>query len=76
VLLETRDRSELRAALLRVRAAQPRIDAAAVRIDTLCGRSDRPTTYRLCLFVPTPGSPTPGSPSPVSPSPGRGPGEG
>ncbi|MDQ0684351.1 hypothetical protein QF032_003350 [Streptomyces achromogenes] len=71
VLLETRDRSELRARLLRLRTEQPCVDAAAVRVDTLCGRSDRPTTYRLCLFVPTPRSPTPGSPSP-----GRGPGRG
>ncbi|MDX3309826.1 hypothetical protein ACWGH3_24785 [Streptomyces sp. NPDC054884] len=60
VLLETRDRSELRSVLLRLRAAQPRIDAAAVRADTLCGRSDRPTTYRLSLFVPTPGPRSPG----------------
>jgi hypothetical protein len=57
VLLETRDRSELRAALLRLRAARPGLDAAAVRIDTLCGRSDRPTAYRLSLFVPTPERP-------------------
>ncbi|MEH0544852.1 hypothetical protein QA802_17710 [Streptomyces sp. B21-105] len=59
MLLETRDPSELRATLLRMRAEQPCVDAAAVRVDTLCGRSDRPTAYRLSLFVPAPGPPPP-----------------
>ncbi|MDX3576097.1 hypothetical protein [Streptomyces sp. FL07-04A] len=72
MLLETRDRSELRAMLLRLRAAQPPIDPAAVRIDTLCGRSDRPTGYRLSLFLPAPAPAPPGPATPGPPMPGRG----
>ncbi|MFI6037485.1 hypothetical protein ACIBBD_25575 [Streptomyces sp. NPDC051315] len=52
VLFETRDESEWRAHMRRLRASDTRIDWTAVRVDTLCGRLTQPTTFRLSLFVP------------------------
>ncbi|WP_326704448.1 hypothetical protein [Streptomyces cyaneofuscatus] len=54
VLSETRDASEHRAYVRRLRAEGSGIDWSAVRVDTLCGRLKQPTTYRLSLFVPNP----------------------
>ncbi len=54
MLFETQEESEWRAHLRGLRAAGGEIDWAMTRIDTLCGRSSRPTTYRLSLFVPDP----------------------
>ncbi len=54
MLFETRDASEHRAYIRRLRAEGSGIDWSAVRVDTLCGRLKQPTTYRLSLFVPNP----------------------
>lgn len=54
MLSETRDASEHRAYVRRLRAEGSGIDWSAVRVDTLCGRLKQPTTYRLSLFVPNP----------------------
>ncbi|WP_318207973.1 hypothetical protein [Streptomyces sp. SJL17-1] len=55
----TKDESEWRAELRRLRTEEPGLDRDAVRLDTLCGRSTHPTTYRLSVFVahPTPEQP-------------------
>lgn len=59
VIFETRDPAEWRARLARLRAGDEPVDGSTVRVDTLCGRSTRPTTYRLSRFVPfIPGEPT------------------
>ncbi|WP_330461229.1 hypothetical protein OIB37_32805 [Streptomyces sp. NBC_00820] len=52
MIFETRDESELRARLWRLREA--RVDRSMIRIDTLCGRLALPTTYRLSRFVTDP----------------------
>lgn len=52
VLFETRDESEWHAHIRRLRASGTRLDRTAMRVDTLCGRLERPTTFRLSLFVP------------------------
>lgn len=52
MILETRDKAELRGHLRRLREA--RIDGSMIRIDTLCGRLGQPTTYRLNRFVADP----------------------
>ncbi|MFI0780129.1 hypothetical protein [Streptomyces sp. NPDC021212] len=56
VIFETQDAAEWRARPARMWAGQEPVDWSSVRVDTLCGRSTRPTTYRLSRFVP--GEPT------------------
>lgn len=46
---ETRDKSELRAHLRRLR--EERADGPTIRIGTLCGRLEQRTTYRLSRFT-------------------------
>ncbi|APE22398.1 MULTISPECIES: hypothetical protein [Streptomyces] len=48
----TRDESEWRAELGRLRTEEPDLDWDAIRVDMLCGRSTHPTTYQLSVFVP------------------------
>ncbi|MER8230628.1 hypothetical protein [Streptomyces sp. NPDC094049] len=52
VLFETRDESEWRAHIRRLRAGPERIDWTSTRVDVLCGRLERATTYRLSRFAP------------------------
>ncbi|MFD8818120.1 hypothetical protein ACFV23_43200 [Streptomyces sp. NPDC059627] len=52
-VFETQDESEWRALLHRLRNSEERIDWTNARLDVLCGRLERPTTYRLSVFVPT-----------------------
>ncbi|MFI0822476.1 hypothetical protein ACH4TX_43715 [Streptomyces sp. NPDC021098] len=56
VVFETQDAAALRAQLVRLRGGDAPVDVSTVRVDTLCGRSTRPTTYRLSRFVRDPGS--------------------
>ncbi|WP_310726735.1 hypothetical protein [Streptomyces sp. N2A] len=52
VIVETRDETEMRTQLHRLREAG--IEGSMIRIDTLCGRLALPTTYRLSRFVTDP----------------------
>ncbi|MGW7544618.1 hypothetical protein ACWGKQ_26470 [Streptomyces sp. NPDC054770] len=52
-VFETQDESEWRARLRRPRNSEQRFDWTNARLDVLCGRLERPTTYRLSVFVPT-----------------------
>ncbi|MFF4869689.1 hypothetical protein [Streptomyces sp. NPDC000961] len=49
VVLETRDRAELRAFLDRLREA--RIDGSLIRVDTLCRRPVEQSGYRVSRFM-------------------------
>lgn len=71
-VFETRDESEWRTHLQRLRAEHGGIDRTATRLDIFCGRLINPTTYRLSVFVPAPGEfvPAAGGPDSVVPAAG------
>lgn len=52
VVFKTKDETEFRTHLHRVRTEYESPDDSMLRVDTLCGRLKHSTTYRLSLFVP------------------------